>query len=93
MAVEKGKKILGIAAAAILAYGAYKVLIYKKNPATAVKQIVEKPIETAAKIVDEGVKGAIKKTKSGLKYFAKGSPEAKAHMAKLRSKRKKKAKK
>lgn len=74
MALEQGKKIIGYATIAILAYGAYKVLRNKKPPVKAVVEATKEVVSVPVSVV--------KKTTR----LVKGSPEAKAHMAKMREK-------
>lgn len=73
MALEKGKKILGLVAGGIMLYAGYKILFGGKKPVQAVeqatKEVVSAPVKAVAKLV-------------------KGSPEAKKFMADLRKKRK-----
>lgn len=77
MANEKGKKILLIAALAAGAYAAWEML-KGKSPQAAVKNTIEKAVDAPAE--------AVKTAKKAVKRLVKGSPEAKAHMAKLREK-------
>jgi len=74
MAVEKGKKILGLVAGGIMLYAGYKILFGKKKPIKAVEQATKEVISAPVKIV---------------KKLVKGSPEAKKFMADLRKKQKK----
>lgn len=70
------RKLVGYAVLGGIAAGAY-YLITRENPSKAVTK--------QAKAVAKAVEGVVRTTKTGLKHFVKGSPEAKAHMAKLRA--------
>jgi len=80
---ENMKKVAVLAG---LALGGYFLMKLSKGTsvASSVKQTIEKPVEIIKDVADEVVKVG----KKGLKYFTKGSKEAKDHMAKLRSSRK-----
>lgn len=80
---ENFKKLAVLAGVALGGYFLYK-LSKGTSVASSVKQTIEKPMEIVQDVADEVVKVG----KKGLKYFSKGSPEAKAHMKKLRDSRK-----
>jgi len=73
-------KLLMWGAAAWVGYKAISGLANKKSPEKIIKETVE-PVEKV-----------VKEVKKVTKRLLKGSPEAKAHMAKIRSKRKVKKK-
>ena len=80
---ENMKKFAVLAGVALGGYFLYK-LSKGTFVASSIKQTVEKPVEIVKEVADEVVKIG----KKGLKYFKKGSKEAKDQMAKLRSSRK-----
>lgn len=80
---ENIKTIIKLGMAALTAYAVYE-LFKTKSPEKALKKTIEKPLKVAEEVSDV----IMNTTKSGLKYFKKGSQEAKDHMSKLRSMKK-----
>ena len=84
----QNRKILSYAALLTGAYLGWRILFKKDTPKQAASKIMDAP-EAAAKKVEKATKTASK----AVKKLVKGSPEAKAHMARLRSMQRKKKKK
>jgi len=74
-----------LAVIAGIALGTY--FLYKISKGTSVKTSVVDTITKPVKIVEDVADQVVKVGKKGLKYFSKGSNEAKNHMKNLRAKR------